>query len=45
MTLEDANNILDISLMLVAMGFFIHGWFWNNTHSLVITAVFLLIAQ
>ena len=45
MTLDNFDLIAGIGLQLIAFGYFTHGWFWNDTHSLVIAAVFLLIAQ
>ncbi len=45
MTIEEAQTILGIGLELIAVGFFIHGWFWRSTHSMATAAVVFLIAQ
>ena len=45
MTLDEALDVLNIALKVMAFGYFAHGMLGTNTHSLVVAAVFLLITQ
>ena len=44
MTYETVMLILDMGLKIVAFGYFIHGCFWKNTHSMATAAVLTLFA-
>jgi len=44
MIYEEISTMFDILIFLVSAGYFTHGLFWKNTHSMTLAIFFTLIS-